>query len=81
MCSRIWNNEREEVAKLCMQAYYNWHDWFTAQDDHVSENTQNYQTCWISPNEGWVKCIVDAGVQRTWAGAFEITLVDSLLYV
>ncbi|XP_058758811.1 uncharacterized protein LOC131632064 [Vicia villosa] len=29
----VWNNNREDLARIGIQAYYNWLDWFNARDD------------------------------------------------
>lgn len=61
----IWNNDRDEESKLGLQAYHTWHDWFKSQDNHASDiDSHNNQMMWNPPNEGWVKCSVDADFNK-----------------
>lgn len=48
----IWNNEREEADKLGMQAFYNWQDWFIAQEWKHNENANQSRTDWNPPDAG-----------------------------
>lgn len=40
----LWNNEKDEVNKLGMQAFHSWKDWFLAQNFQLdNDNEQQSQ--------------------------------------
>ncbi|XP_058742161.1 uncharacterized protein LOC131614614 [Vicia villosa] len=60
----VWNNEREGLSRLGLQTYFNWQDWFAAQDNHERINGNQISLVGSPPVEGLVKCNVDAGFNR-----------------
>ncbi|XP_058747062.1 uncharacterized protein LOC131620054 [Vicia villosa] len=57
----VWNNNRKDLARIGIQAYYNWFDCFNVQDVHVLNIDSQFPLVWTPPAVGWLKCNVDAG--------------------
>ncbi|XP_058741168.1 uncharacterized protein LOC131613523 [Vicia villosa] len=57
----VWNNNREDLARIGIQAYYNWFDWFNARDDLGVNIDPQLPMVRNPPAVGWLKCNVDAG--------------------
>ncbi|XP_058741428.1 uncharacterized protein LOC131613804 [Vicia villosa] len=62
----VWNNERESMSRLGLQAYVNWQDWFTAQIAQERSNSNHLPVVWSPPADNWVKCNVDAGFNKSY---------------
>ncbi|XP_058765369.1 uncharacterized protein LOC131638841 [Vicia villosa] len=60
----VWNNNREYLSRIGIQAYYNWFDWFEAREVQVSNIIPQLPLVWTPLAEGWLKCNVDAGFSR-----------------
>ncbi|XP_058776331.1 uncharacterized protein LOC131650640 [Vicia villosa] len=62
----VWNNEREGMARLGLQAYVNWQDWFTTQIAQERSNSNHLPVVWSPPADNWVKCNVDADFNKSY---------------
>ncbi|XP_058776172.1 uncharacterized protein LOC131650483 [Vicia villosa] len=62
----VWNNDREGFSRMGLQAFFNWQEWFTAQDNQNRSSNAHTPVNWSPPSEGWVKCNVDAGFNKTY---------------
>ncbi|XP_058759792.1 uncharacterized protein LOC131633093 [Vicia villosa] len=62
----VWNNEREDMSRLGLQAYVNWQDWFTAQVAQERSNNTHLPVVWFPPVDNWVKCNVDVGFNSAY---------------
>ncbi|XP_058760811.1 uncharacterized protein LOC131634172 [Vicia villosa] len=62
----VWNNDREGFSRMGLQAFFNWQEWFTAQDNQNRSSNSHTPINWSPPGEGWVKCNVDAGFNKTY---------------
>ncbi|XP_058774507.1 uncharacterized protein LOC131648802 [Vicia villosa] len=57
----VWNNDRGDIPRLGLQAYFNWHDWFAAREVQNISISDPSPLTWIPPAVGWIKCNMDVG--------------------
>ncbi|XP_058770455.1 uncharacterized protein LOC131644078 [Vicia villosa] len=57
----VWNNDRGDISRLGLQAYFNWHDWFAAREVQDIPNGVQIPLTWSPPAVGWIKYNTDAG--------------------
>ncbi|XP_058781413.1 uncharacterized protein LOC131655590 [Vicia villosa] len=61
----VWNDTREEATKIGLQVYFHWHDWFLARGSSDRAQGPPPPIAWTPPNEGKLKCNVDASYNNS----------------